>query len=499
MRRASPTGTGTPAEPGRRWTASGIAGAAAGAAVVGFGRLYAAGLLLAGEEVAAGTKVRGVSIGGMTRDEARQTLDLALGPAAAAPVALRIGERTEQADPAALGLSLDSAATADRAARTGSGPPTVIGRLFASGDPDLAPGVRLDEKAARGALDGIGEKTGVRAREGSVAFAKGKAEAVAPVTGIAVDVDGALDALRADYPRTPDPDPGADAGTEPLTLPVRLTEPRVGRAETDRAPKEFAEPAVSAPVTLAVAGRKVSLSPAVLSRHLGMKDDGRGRLAPALDAGALLADPSLAGPLRQAAPGPAEARLRLDGAGRVTVAEEGKAGRQVTERALSAAVLPLLTGTGAAARTGEVATESVAPRLTEDTVERLGIKEKVSSYIERYPEGREATVAWGSPDLRFANDSGKALYIQAEATDTAVTITFLGTRKYEEIRAHQGPRTNVKQPATRTGSGPKCEPQSPLEGFDVAVDRVFVQGGKEVGRETMKTRYTPRDHVTCGA
>ncbi|MFD7783228.1 VanW family protein [Streptomyces nojiriensis] len=348
MRRASPTGTGTPAERGRRWTASGIAGAAAGAA---------------------------------------------------APVALRIGERTEQADPAALGLSLDSAATADRAARTGSGPLTVIGRLFASGDPDLAPVVRLDEKAARGALDGIGEKTGVRAREGSVAFAKGRAEAVAPVTGIAVDVDGALDGLRAGYPRTPDP--GAGAGTEPLTLPVRLTEPKVGRAETDRA--------------------------------------------------------------------------------------------------LSAAVLPLLTGTGAAARTGEVATESVAPRLTEDTVERLGIKEKVSSYIERYPEGREATVAWGSPDLRFANDSGKALHIQAEATDTAATIIFLGTRKYEEIRAHQGPWTNVKQPATRTDSGPKCEPQSPLEGFDVAVDRVFVQGGKEVGRETMKTRYTPRDHVTCGA
>ncbi|MFD3471361.1 hypothetical protein ACFWWM_34420 [Streptomyces sp. NPDC058682] len=51
----------------------------------------------------------------------------------------------------------------------------------------------------------------------------------------------------------------------------------------------------------------------------------------------------------------------------------------------------------------------------------------------------------------------------------------------------------------RTGGGPKCEPQSPLEGFDVAVDRVFVRGGKEVGRETMKTRHTPRDRVTCGA
>lgn len=122
-----------------------------------------------------------------------------------------------------------------------------------------------------------------------------------------------------------------------------------------------------------------------------------------------------------------------------------------------------------------------------------------SFHIERYPEGREATVAWGSLDLRFANDSGKALYVQAEATDTSVTITFLGTKKYDEVKAVQGPRTNVKPPAARAGSGPKCEPQSPLEGFDVAVDRVFVKGGQEVGRETMKTRYTPRDSVTCGS
>ncbi|WP_314241554.1 hypothetical protein [Streptomyces sp. DSM 40907] len=55
MRRASPTGTGTPAEPGRRWTATGTAGAAAGAAVVagaGFGGPNAAGPLPAGEEAA---------------------------------------------------------------------------------------------------------------------------------------------------------------------------------------------------------------------------------------------------------------------------------------------------------------------------------------------------------------------------------------------------------------------------------------------------------------
>lgn len=116
----------------------------------------------------------------------------------------------------------------------------------------------------------------------------------------------------------------------------------MGQQETDRALKEFAEPAMSAPVTLAVAGRNISLTPTLLSKHLSLGDDGAGRLTPRLDAKALLTDPALSGPLRQAIPGPTEARLRLDAAGRVTVAEEGRAGRQVTEQTLGAAVLPLL-------------------------------------------------------------------------------------------------------------------------------------------------------------
>ena len=39
-----------------------------------------------------------------------------------------------------------------------------------------------------------------------------------------------------------------------------------------------------------------------------------------------------------------------------------------------------------------------------------------SFYIERYPEGREATVVWGALDLRFLNDSGHAIYIRTRAT-----------------------------------------------------------------------------------
>ncbi|MEU0897694.1 VanW family protein [Streptomyces massasporeus] len=120
-----------------------------------------------------------------------------------------------------------------------------------------------------------------------------------------------------------------------------------------------------------------------------------------------------------------------------------------------------------------------------------------SFYIERYPEGREATVAWGSLDLRFTNDSGKALYIQAESTDTSVTVSFLGTRKYDEIKSVTGPRENVTKPEKKVSDDKECVPQTPLEGFDVTVKRVFYDDGREVKREPYRTHYTPRDEIVC--
>lgn len=552
---------------------------AGGALVLGLGGLYVTGLVVGGD-IDRGTRVHGVDIGGMTRSEARQALARQLGPLAAAPVAMRIGDHVEKAEPAELGLSLDIAATVDRAVRTGNGPDDVIGRLFASGDRAVEPVIRMNEQTGRAALDRIGAATGRQARDGSIAFAQGTAKAVLPQPGLDLIEEQALDAVRGAYLR-------ADSG--PVVLPVEHTQPRIGAEETGRALRQFAQPAMSGPVTLTVAGQRMSISPTVLGEHLEMRPDDQGRLVPALDSKGLLAAPAVAGPIDEVTRSPRDAAPGLDADGRVVLGDPSRPGREVTEAALGRAVLPLLTRSGAA-RSGEVATVAVQPDLTSDEARRLGIKEKVSSftvafppapyrstnigravelingsvvmpgqewsfnrtvgertpengfvdgiminngqyvkspgggvsavattmfnavffaglkpveygahsfYIERYPEGREATVAWGTLDLRWINDSGHPLYIHAESTDSSLTITLLGTKKYDEVRATKGPRTNITQPAKRTVSGPECEVQTPLEGFDVTVGRVFVQGGSEVGREEFKTHYTPRDEVVC--
>ncbi|MCJ1676954.1 VanW family protein [Streptomyces sp. APSN-46.1] len=552
---------------------------AAGAAVLGFGGLYVTGLVVTGDAVADGTTVRGVDIGGMSRTQAKAALDRELGPAAAAPIELKIGDRTEKAAPASFGLSVDTAATAESATNTGSDPFTVIGRLFApERERDIEPVIRVDGPAGTAAVGRLADAAGRAARSGAITFDRGTARVTAPVTGVTVRADRAADTVRAAYLHP-------QAG--PVALPVEQTPPAVGPRETARALKEFAEPAMSGPVTLTVAGKPLTLSPALLGKHLALEDDGHGRLVPRLDSQGLLDEPVVARLLAAAAP--RDATFRVDAANRAVVDDGGRDGVRVTAKALGDAVLPLLTRTGAA-RTAEIAVPVVQPRLTAEEAQRLGIKEKVSSftvafpaapyrstnigravelingsvvlpgetwsfnktvgertkengfvdgimiadgqykkssgggvsavattmfnamffagvkpveygahsfYIERYPEGREATVAWGTLDLRWRNDSGHALYVRAESTDTSVTITLLGTKKYEEIRATQGPRTHVTPPGKRTGVAPVCEAQTPLEGFDVSVDRVFVQGGQEVKRETFRTHYTPRDEVTC--
>nr|CAP12613.1 VanW-like protein [Streptomyces olivaceus] len=553
---------------------------ATGAVAAVAGGLYVAGLVATGDDISAGTRVDGVDIGGLSRAEAAARLTNAAPAAWKDPLKVRIGDTDATVDPAAAGLTVDVAATADKAADPSRDPFTVIGRLFSSGERDIEPVVSFDAGKARAAVAETAKEHDRTVREGAVAFTNGKAVATQPREGRALDTAAAVDALRGAYP--------APGGAAPVALPVSVTQPRVTAAEVSRFMKDFATPAMSGPVTLTAGDKRLAISAATLSDHLKVTSAG-GRLSSSLDTASLLRDPDVARPLDALTGAPVEARLGVQD-GKVVVEEDGRPGREVSATALGRAVEPLLTKEGAAARTAPVPTKVTQPQLTAASLAALGIKEQMSTftvnfptapyrttnigravelingsvvqpgevwsfnrtvgertkangfvdgtmimdgqyqkapgggvsavattvynalffagvkplehgahsfYIERYPAGREATVAWGTLDLRFRNDSGNPIYIKASSTDSSVTVSFLGTKKYDSVEAVAGPRTNVTPPAEREDPSPKCEVQEPLEGFDIKVDRVFKNGGTEVKRETFSTHYTPRDKVTC--
>lgn len=121
-----------------------------------------------------------------------------------------------------------------------------------------------------------------------------------------------------------------------------------------------------------------------------------------------------------------------------------------------------------------------------------------SFYISRYQPGLEATVAWGSLDLRFRNDGDTAVLIKASITNSSVTITMYGTKRYR-ISAETGPRTDVRPYKTVYDTSPGCVVQPGVDGFNITVTRVFHDlHGTVVKREPITTHYNVANDIHCG-
>ena len=112
-------------------------------------------------------------------------------------------------------------------------------------------------------------------------------------------------------------------------------------------------------------------------------------------------------------------------------------------------------------------------------------------YISRYPEGREATISW--PDLhnKFTNTTDGGILIQVATTDTSITVSYWGTKKYD-VTATKSARYDIVQPKKYDDDGPDCLNQSPVVGFKVDIGRIFKQGGKVVKTAEVHDDLPPR-------
>ena len=125
------------------------------------------------------------------------------------------------------------------------------------------------------------------------------------------------------------------------------------------------------------------------------------------------------------------------------------------------------------------------------------IEQRAHSYwIDRYVAGLEATVSWGSLDLKFRNDTPYGVYISSSVTDTSVTTTIWST-EYWNIDAEFGPRVNFRSPSTVYDSAEGCVAQYGVDGFDITVTRVWSREGRVERRERLLTSYDAAPTVIC--
>ena len=127
-----------------------------------------------------------------------------------------------------------------------------------------------------------------------------------------------------------------------------------------------------------------------------------------------------------------------------------------------------------------------------------------SFYIDRYPVGREATVAWPTVDLKFRNDTDYGVLIQTIhqpstfSSQGALTVRMWSTKVWD-IESVTGERYAFTAPDTRYMSGDDCVPNEGYGGFSIEVTRIFRKAGEsEIDRtEEFHTVYTPSDTVIC--
>jgi vancomycin resistance protein YoaR len=122
-------------------------------------------------------------------------------------------------------------------------------------------------------------------------------------------------------------------------------------------------------------------------------------------------------------------------------------------------------------------------------------------YISHYPLGRDATVSWGGPDLRFGNDMKHGILIKVSYTDSTFTVSFYGTNEERKVEATTSDRTNFTNPSLHFAIDPNAPPRSVREttasepGFDVTVTRKVFEHGKLLREADFFTRYTPENPV----
>ncbi|MDP9397510.1 MAG: VanW family protein, partial [Actinomycetota bacterium] len=325
---------------------------------------------VAGGEVPRGTSVLGVDVSGRSRADAEATLARALGPRADDPIRVRVEGEEHSITPSRAGLSFDAAATADAVASRGSGVLQSVRRLIGGGP--VEPAVRVDEPALARAVTRLAERVDVPLSERTIRFSGTEPVLVEPAAGRRLDRDRAQVLLRDAYLRV-------DSGSEPVELPIRRMEPAVSEQEARRALEQIARPAVAAPVTLRGNGRTIQASPQLIASALRFEPV-EGQLVPRVDGAALAT--ALTEEFDAVETRAIDARITIkDDRPLIVPSRDGQA---VNKSALGEAVLRVLER-----RMDRVAEipfiPTTQPALTTTEAQALGIKEKLSSYTQRFP------------------------------------------------------------------------------------------------------------------
>ncbi len=363
---------------------------------------YTFAVLRVSGEVAQGTSVRGLDIGGMTKADAAARLERTFGPGATAAVALKLGAEVVKVDPAKAGLTVDWDATAEQGARLILNPVTLARHLF--GFVPIEPVRTIDSAQLHASLTTVASRTDVRAVEPTITFTSAaRPKLGAGVSARALDVDAAAATVQEQWFR------GSGA---PIELPVTVTRPTVSEAAAARAFDSVARPAVSGPIVVEVGTTELKVTPRTVAAALTFAPRD-GALVAELDAATLRK--ALADDLAPLERKPQDASIVIRDGRPVVLASQK--GRTVTAAAVAAGIMPALSVTDPDERIATVKVTQVKPAFTTADAKALGIKEQLSTFRQPFPPAA----------YRYQNVGRAAAYLNGTIIKPGETFSMNGT------------------------------------------------------------------------
>jgi vancomycin resistance protein YoaR len=334
-----------------------VAGIAAGVLAL----LYIGDLALSSGKVPRGTVISDIAIGGMDKAAAERKLRDELGPGLHEPITLTSGGGRASLNPDQAGLSMDWAATVERAGSQPLNPFTRLTSLFTS--TEINPVSRGDRAQLTRALEQVKSGLERAPAEGTIRFQGAKPIAVEPVTGRAITLSAATDAVLSGW-----------GGKKPVEVPFTEQPVRTTSAGVHKALTEVAEPAVSAPVTVRGDRKDAVLTPEAVASALRFEPDGSGGLKSHVDLPSAVAalQPQLADTMQ---PGQ-DAQVVLEGG--APVVHPSVDGRGIDWNKSFERISDLLKQRGP--RSVQALYVSQPAKFTTDQANRLGIREVVSEF-----------------------------------------------------------------------------------------------------------------------
>ncbi len=124
-----------------------------------------------------------------------------------------------------------------------------------------------------------------------------------------------------------------------------------------------------------------------------------------------------------------------------------------------------------------------------------------SFYISHYPTGRDATVNWGGPDLKFRNDTKNWILIKTATDGSSITVSLYGTDPHYKVTYTTSPLVQTSAyPTDKVGDpslpvGANVVRDSGEPGYKVSVVRTVSLNGAVVRKDTFMSDYNPKVEV----